>query len=213
MPLPLVLTGPSGVGKGTLIRHLMAEFPEMTFSVSHTTRAPREGEVDGIHYHFVPKDEMEKLIESGKFIEHANVHGNLYGTSYAAVADATAAGHCPILDIDVQGAQLVSANPDFSGHFVFVKPPRLEALKERLLKRGTETTESMETRLHNAIGEIEVSKEAFWDAVFVNDDFDECYRQLSNFAEKNIGLKRASKPVPLSVDAPAPPPSPGPPAP
>jgi guanylate kinase len=133
-PRPVVICGPSGVGKGTLIGKLMKDFPDsFGFSVSHTTRRPREKEQDGVHYHFTQRHTMEKEISERKFLESADVHGNLYGTSWAAVDAVTNSGKTCILDIDVQGAQSVRKSP-LDAIFVFIKPPYPEEaeLRKRL---------------------------------------------------------------------------------
>ena len=126
-PRPVVVCGPSGVGKGTLINKLMAEFPEtFGFSVSHTTRAPRPGEEDGVHYHFAEKAEMEAQIANGEFLEYARVHENVYGTSLAAVAAVADQGKICILDIDVQGAEICKKAASLNARFLFVSPPSVE---------------------------------------------------------------------------------------
>ena len=135
----LLIAGPSGVGKGTLINMLMADAPgDYGFSVSHTTRDPRTGEKDGVHYHFVSTEEFEELLGKKAFVEYAHVHHNYYGTSKTSVDTVREAGQACILDVDVQGAQQV--HDAKMGFFkIFVKPPSVEALRERLVGRGTET--------------------------------------------------------------------------
>jgi len=185
-PVPLVICGPSGVGKGTLIGKLLQDFPgTFGFSVSHTTRAPRPGETDGVDYHFTTVAEMEAAISRGEFLEHANVHGNFYGTSFAAVKDVSAKGQVCILDIDVQGCKSVKAvgggTPELPElpHFVFVAPPNMEALQKRLTARGTETPAKIATRVANAVGEVSYGlAEGNFDAVVVNDDLEVAYGDL-----------------------------------
>ena len=144
---PIVMCGPSGVGKGTLINRLMADFPgKFGFSVSHTTRAPRPGETDGVHYNFVEKSAMEADIADGKFLEHAHVHENIYGTSLAAVEAVATKGQVCVLDIDVQGAEIVKKST-LDALFVFIAPPSMEELEKRLRGRGTEKEESIQKRL------------------------------------------------------------------
>jgi guanylate kinase len=129
--------GPSGVGKSTLIARLRAEYPDdFGFSVSHTTRAPRPGEEDGVAYFFTSKPDMEAGIAAGRFLEHANVHGNLYGTSYAAIERVSAAGRVCILDIDVQGVASCRRAGFPIGKYVFVAPPDTAVLETRLRGRG-----------------------------------------------------------------------------
>jgi guanylate kinase len=176
---PVVVCGPSGVGKGTLLGRLMAECPDdYGFSVSHTTRQPRPGEQNGVHYHFVSKDEMEAMIAEGGFIEYARVHSNLYGTSIAAVRDVTQEGKTCLLDIDVQGAELVKKT-DLCARFLFVAPPCFEDLEKRLRGRGTESEEKIQLRLKNARGELAyLEKPDFFDAIIVNDDLENAYARL-----------------------------------
>lgn len=178
-PKPIVISGPSGVGKGTLISKLMKEFPStFGFSVSHTTRAPRETEVDGVHYHFTERSKMEKEIKDGKFLESASVHGNLYGTSIEAVEAVTDAGKRCILDIDVQGARLVRAS-SLDAIFIFICPPSFEELEKRLRERGTETEEQVQKRLRNAKAELDQGKSSgLFDHILVNDDLETCYKNL-----------------------------------
>ncbi|WVZ07586.1 hypothetical protein V8G54_020932 [Vigna mungo] len=182
---PVVISGPSGVGKGTLIAMLMKEFPSMFgFSVSHTTRAPRGMEKDGVHYHFTEKSIMEKEIKEGKFLEFASVHGNLYGTSVEAVEVVADAGKRCILDIDVQGARSVRAS-SLEAIFIFVCPPSMEELEKRLRDRGTETEEQILKRLRNAEAEIEQGKSShIFDFILYNDKLVESYEKL----KKLLGL-------------------------
>ncbi|XP_076884437.1 guanylate kinase 2-like [Bidens hawaiensis] len=176
---PIVISGPSGVGKGTLINMLMKDFPTMFgFSVSHTTRAPRPKEQDGVHYHFTNKTVMEDEIKAGKFLEYASVHGNLYGTSVEAVEVVADSGKRCILDIDVQGARSVRASP-LEAVFVFICPPSFEELEKRLRARGTETEELIQKRLNNAKAELEQGTSSnLFDHILVNDDLQACYERL-----------------------------------
>ncbi|CAL9065208.1 unnamed protein product [Musa banksii] len=178
-PKPIVISGPSGVGKGTLINKLMKEFPSRYgFSVSHTTRAPREKELDGVHYHFTERSIMEKDIRDGKFLEFASVHGNLYGTSIEAVEVVTDSGKRCILDIDVQGARSVRAS-SLDAIFIFVTPPSFEELEKRLRARGTETEEQVQKRLRNARAELDEAKSpGLFNHILVNDDLESCYENL-----------------------------------
>ena len=179
-PSAMVICGPSGVGKGTLIKQLMAGSDKFGFSCSHTTRKPREGEKvhfsfslpqahkpvllaadrclsaqEGTHYHFVSREKFEKGIADGKFLEHATVHGNLYGTSIRAVQNVAAAGKCCILDIDVQGARQVRKQSNqIRAIFVFLEPPSVEELEKRLRGRGTESEDQIQTRLATAQAEL-----------------------------------------------------------
>ena len=176
---PIVMCGPSGVGKGTLINRLMADFPgKFGFSVSHTTRAPRPGETDGVHYNFVEKAAMEADIAEGKFLEHAHVHENIYGTSLAAVEAVATKGQVCVLDIDVQGAEIVKKST-LDALFVFIAPPSMEELEKRLRGRGTEKEESIQKRLANAAGEMAKTEvDGFFHSVIVNDDLEKAYGEL-----------------------------------
>ncbi|KAG5151323.1 hypothetical protein JHK84_027795 [Glycine max] len=188
---PVVISGPSGVGKGTLISMLMKEFPSMFgFSVSHTTRAARGMEKDGVHYHFTEKNVMEKEIKDGKFLEFASVHGNLYGTSVEAVELVSDAGKRCILDIDVQGARSVRAS-SLEAMFIFICPPSMEELEKRLRDRGTETEEQVLKRLRNAQAEIEQGRSSgIFDHILYNDKLEECYENL----KKLLGLDECITP-------------------
>jgi guanylate kinase len=187
---PLVIVGPSGVGKGTLIEKLNKNHPsKFGFSVSHTTRAPRPGEENGVHYHFVEKSLMEREIADGKFLEHANVHLNIYGTSFKAVEDVASKGVCCILDIDIQGAEIVKSSGKLECAYVFIQPPSIEELEKRLRGRGTETEEAIAKRMENATKEIERGEAlgaAFFDAIIVNDDIDKAYEKLRDVIGSSI---------------------------
>ena len=187
MARPLVVVGPSGVGKGTLIAMLQREFPDkFGFSVSHTTRSPRPGEVHGTHYNFVDKSTMERDIENGKFLEYAHVHQNIYGTSFAAVKTVTKSGKICLLDIDVQGAELVKKS-DLNAAYVFIAPPSMEELERRLRGRGTESEDAVLKRLENARKEMaKKDVEGFFDAVIVNDDVDKAYEALKSVIAAHV---------------------------
>ena len=149
------------------------------FSVSHTTRSPRPGEINGIHYHFTDTDDMKRAIETGEFLEYAEVHGNLYGTSLKAIEDVSSDGKICLLDIDVQGVKNIKALGNFSANYIFIAPPSVEILKKRLTGRGTETSESIERRTNNAIDEMEYGvKEGNFDHVIVNDRLDDTCDEL-----------------------------------
>lgn len=184
-PSALVIVGPSGVGKGTLINKLLAgREASFGFSCSHTTRKPREGEEDGVHYHFVTKDAFEEGIERGDFLEYARVHDNIYGTSLQAVKAVSSSGKCCILDIDVQGARQVRAS-GLKALVVFIAPPSSEELLTRLRSRGTESEEQIQIRSRNSRIELESIKESnLYDAVLVNDDFESCFEKLKAIADK-----------------------------
>lgn len=164
----LILSSPSGAGKTTLTRHLKESFPELRFSVSHTTRPPRTTEKDGVDYHFVDKAAFEKLVAEDAFIEWAEVHGNFYGTSLAEIARAKDTPGCGgmIFDIDYQGARQIRAKvPDVVG--VFILPPSMDELLRRLKGRASEADDVVQRRFKVAMREIE--HYGFFDYVIVND--------------------------------------------
>ncbi|EER12823.1 Guanylate kinase, putative [Perkinsus marinus ATCC 50983] len=181
----LVLCGPSGAGKSTLIKRLLKEFPgHFGFSVSHTTRGMRTGEVDGKSYHFTSRPTMEAAMADGEFIEHAEVHGNLYGTSKASVREVLSHGEICILDIDVQGVESLKASTDlgFYPTYVFISPPSMQVLEKRLRDRKTETEAAIEKRLETARKEMTYRDiPGFWDLVLINDDFPSCYEKFKAF--------------------------------
>ncbi|XP_057982142.1 guanylate kinase 2 [Malania oleifera] len=201
---PIVISGPSGVGKGTLISKLMKEFPSMFgFSVSHTTRAPREKETDGVHYHFTYKSVMEKEIKDGKFLEFASVHGNLYGTSIEAVEVVADAGKRCILDIDVQGARSVRAS-SLEAIFIFICPPSIQELENRLRERGTESDEQIKKRVHNAAAELEQGKSPdLFAHILENDDLEKCYINLKKLLGLDGGAPATHKSTLETVHLPA----------
>lgn len=176
----LVISGPSGTGKGTLIKMLMEQDPTLVFSVSATTRAPREGEINGVHYHFVSDEKYDQLVAEGAFVEYANVHGKRYGTLRSEVYDRLERGENVVLDIDVQGALNVIAT-EKDKVSIFLLPPSLKELRRRLTDRGTETPEQIETRMHNAIWEI--SQKDKYEYKVINDDMNACLRTLQTIIE------------------------------
>eukprot|EP00695_Tsukubamonas_globosa_P003880 TRINITY_DN895_c0_g1_i1.p1 TRINITY_DN895_c0_g1~~TRINITY_DN895_c0_g1_i1.p1 ORF type:complete len:254 (+),score=86.27 TRINITY_DN895_c0_g1_i1:164-925(+) len=187
-PRPIVICGPSGVGKGTIITKLQEEFPDkFGFSVSHTTRGPRPGEEDGIHYNFTTKEKIEEEIAQGKFIEHAHVHGNVYGSSFEAVERVSNAGKVCILDIDVQGMMSVKRSKKLNPVYVFVKPPSPEDLEQRLRGRGTETEDKVLMRLANAKEELKYADvPGLFDHVIVNDDLTAAVAAVKKICEEEL---------------------------
>ena len=175
--LPLIVCAPSGAGKTTLVRRLREEFP-LNFSVSCTTRTPREGEVDGRDYVFLDRAEFLSRRRQDYFAEWAEVHGNFYGTPLQPLRERLENGEDMLFDIDVQGAaQLALCLP--AARFVFILPPSLEILAERLRRRGTDSEEAMALRLANARQEI--SGCHWFDAWIVNDDLERAYAELRAF--------------------------------
>lgn len=170
-----ILSAPSGAGKSSLINAILGKHADMQLSVSHTTRAPRAGEQDGVHYHFVSVDTFKQLIAEGVFLEWAEVFGNYYGTSKAAIADQLSRGIDVFLDIDWQGAQQI--RPQVPGVIsVFILPPSVAELEKRLQGRGTDSAEVIAKRMLQAKSEISHFPE--YDYVLVNDDFQQCLRQF-----------------------------------
>jgi guanylate kinase len=174
-PRLVVLSGPSAVGKSTVVAHMRAQHPEVWLSVSATTRHPRPGEIDGRHYRFVDQDGFDKLIANGELLEWAEFAGNRYGTPRQPVLDKLAAGEPTLLEIDVQGARQVrKAMPD--ALLVFLAPPSWEELVRRLVGRGTETEEVRERRL--AAARDELASESEFDVTLVNTSVEDVAREL-----------------------------------
>lgn len=175
-PRLLVLAGPTAVGKGTVAAAVREDYPDVWISVSATTRAPRPGEIDGQHYHFVSDDEFDRMIAAGDLLEYAVVHGHAkYGTPRKPVEAALADGRPAMLEIDLQGARQVKANmPD--ALLVFLAPPSWEELVRRLVGRGTETEDERERRL--ATARVELAAEAEFDVTIVNHEVHEAAAEL-----------------------------------
>ena len=176
----LVLSGPSGAGKSSLVNKISDKIGAFYFSISTTTRAMREGEEEGVHYHFVSKKEFEKEIENDNFLEYATVHGNYYGTSLKPVREALSQGKLVIFDIDVQGNMAVKNRLGDITTSVFITPPTLSELKKRLEKRSTDTKEVIEARIKMATREIQRTSE--YDFIVVNDDLDTAANVLRQIA-------------------------------
>lgn len=165
-----VIVGPSGVGKGTLIKRLIERVPYFFLSISATTRSPRNGEKDGVNYHFLSRDEFEKKIEQKDFLEWASIYGNYYGTLKNKVEEKLSLPIDVILEIDIQGARQIMKSSGSDTLYIFIKPPSEEVLKKRLTDRGTENGEEIEKRLSVAIEELKSESEFKY--VVVNDDLD-----------------------------------------
>ncbi|MCI5121347.1 MAG: guanylate kinase [Candidatus Electrothrix sp. AUS4] len=172
----LVVSAPSGCGKTTILKQVMAKISGLQFSVSHTTRQPRRGELDGIDYHFVSKEQFIAIRdqEPSGFLEWAEVHGNFYGTSRQEVESSLTAGKDVILDIDIQGAEQVQKNAD--PVTVFISPPTLAELERRLRGRGTESAEDITVRLENA--EKEMTAASNYRYLIINDELEQAVRDL-----------------------------------
>ena len=176
-----MITGPSGVGKGTLVARLLERHPQIWLSISATTRAPRPGEVEGQHYRFLSRRTFEDLVADGGFLEWAEFAGNLYGTPRQPVEEHLAAGRPVLLEIELEGARQVRRT--FPGAYqLLIKPPCLEELERRLRGRGTDADAAIERRLERA--RIELQAEAEFDASLVNGDLEDSLRSL----EKLLGL-------------------------
>ena len=171
-----IVSAPSGAGKTSLLRELLQADPQLSLSVSHTTRAMRPGEQDGVHYHFVDRESFMQLVGEGVFIEHAQVFDNFYGTSETAVREQLAAGRDVVVEIDWQGARQVRQRfPEAVS--IFIVPPSIEALRERLSGRGQDSDEIIDRRMRDA--QSELSHYAEYDYLIVNDDFQLALRQLA----------------------------------
>ncbi|CAI5640963.1 guanylate kinase isoform X2 [Oreochromis niloticus] len=186
-PRPVVCSGPSGVGKSTLLKKLMKEYEGVFgFSISHTTRKPRPGEQNGIDYHYVTRDVMQAGIDNGDFIESAEFSGNLYGTSKAAVQEVQSKNLICLLDIDMQGVKNIKKT-DLNPMFISIQPPSMEILEKRLRGRKTESEESLQKRLQTAKIEMEFSKEpGAFDVIIINDNLDDAYAKLKDALKEEI---------------------------
>lgn len=174
-PLLIVIAAPSGGGKSTVLSRVFAEVPGLLFSISHTTRPPRKGEENGREYFFVSPERFRSLVAQNAFLEWAEVHGNLYGTTRGELDRARSLSRDLVLDIDVQGAeQVVKSYPQ--ALTIFLKPPSLEVLKARLQGRGTDSKESLAVRIRNA--EIELARAGEFQHQVVNDDLDTAVEEV-----------------------------------
>jgi guanylate kinase len=180
-----VITGPSGVGKGTLIRELLKRLPDLELSISATTRAPREGEVDGRDYHFLSPEQFEERMRREDFLEYATYSGNSYGTLRTEVERRLSAGHSVVLEIEVQGARQVRAAMRESIQ-VFIAPPDPAVLRQRLDGRGTDSSQAIDARLEVAEGEMAAQNE--FAHVVVNDDLRRAADELEAIVRTELGL-------------------------
>ena len=186
-----VIAAPSGAGKTSLLHALMRRRPGVGFSVSCTTRKPRPGEVDGKDYHFIGREEFERLVRAGEFVEHANVFGNLYGTRRSVVESALAAGRDLILEIDWQGARQVRERlPDAVQ--IFILPPSRAELEARLRKRGSDSDEAIARRLGESVEEMSHWRE--FDYVIVNRDFEQALAELEAVFDGRGDASRGERP-------------------
>jgi len=171
-----IVSAPSGAGKSSLIHLLLTQIPSLLFSISHTTRLPREGETNGVEYFFINDQEFESMIERNEFLEWARVHGHYYGTSKAMLEQAEKQGKDLLLDVDYQGAQEVRGTIPEAVSF-FILPPSREDLRQRLITRGKDTSQQIQRRLQDAQKEIAHLKD--YNFVFINDDLNATFEQIA----------------------------------
>ena len=180
----IIIVAPSGTGKSTLLNRLQKDLPQLSWSVSCTTRPPRDGERDGVDYFFLNKADFEQLIEKNEFVEWANVHSNYYGTRKKFIDQGLDTGKLLLFDLDVQGCDSMKDIYGDEANIIFIEPPSVDELEKRLKKRATDTHEVITERLNNAKKELKRSKD--FDYCVVNDDFDSAYDKLYNIVWKII---------------------------
>ena len=181
----IVLVSPSGGGKSTMKDRLMVDFPAMQFSVSATTRAPRPGEIDGEHYHFFSDTQFDEALENQQFLEWEQLFsGTRYGTLRQSVDELLQKGYFVLFDVDVKGARSLKSAFEDDALVLYLRPPSMEILKERLVERGTESTEDIEERLQRA--QKEMQEALMFDATILNDDLEEAYREVRDFVKAFI---------------------------
>ncbi len=186
----LVISGPSGSGKGTVSKELLSRNDDIVFSISSTTRKPRPTEVDGVNYFFLEEEEFKKKVAENQFLEHAYVHTNYYGTPRDFVLEEIDKGEIVLLEIDVQGALQVKKNYK-NVVFVFLLPPTMDELRNRIIKRGTESEEDIETRFKNAFEELDFVGE--YDYFVVNDKVEEAVLDIEHIIQaEKLRVKRHS---------------------
>ena len=189
-----IFSAASGTGKTSLARALVDSTPDVAFSVSHTTRAPRPGEQHGVHYYYVTREEFDRMVANGEFVEHATVFGNSYGTSKQAIQDQIQSGKSVILDIDWQGARAIKKwRPEAVS--IFILPPSRAALRERLTSRQQDSQEIIDRRMREAVAEMSHYSE--FDHLVVNDDFDAALADLKAILR---GEPHRARPVTLDMD-------------
>lgn len=185
-----ILSGPSGVGKGTVRARLFEKIPGLVYSISCTTRSPREGEIDGVHYRFIDDAAFDSFVREGRFLEWARVHENRYGTLRADVENQLSEGRSVVLEIDVQGALQVKRKMPESV-MIFIMPPSLRELEERLSGRGTEETEMLRIRLRNAESELALSGQ--YDYAVVNDQVERAANELAEIFMNEMSRTKESE--------------------
>lgn len=186
----LIISGPAGTGKGTVCKEMLEKNEDILYSISATTRQPREGEVDGVNYLFTDEDKFKDMVAKDEFLEYAHVHTNYYGTPKEYVVEQVEKGEIVLLEIDVQGALQIKQNYD-EAVFIFLLPPTMEELKSRIIKRGTESMEDIERRYSNAFKEIEFLGK--YDYFVINNQVEDAVRDIESIirAEK-LRVKRHS---------------------
>ncbi|MBR4067624.1 MAG: guanylate kinase [Clostridia bacterium] len=195
----LIVSGPSGVGKGTLVKMLLEKAPSFALSCSVTTRGPRNGEIEGVHYHFITDEVYDRMLAENDFLEHADVHGNRYGTPRKPVEQMLAEGKNVILEIDPQGAIAVMENPDVVDYVsVFILPPSYQQLRERLTDRKTDEPEVIERRMKNA--RTEIAKLNRYQYAIINDDKDVAFDELLGIV--NAEMRRTVRYMPEIPETP-----------
>lgn len=190
--IAFIVSAPSGAGKTTLVKKALEEFPDLSFSVSYTTRKPREGEVEGADYRFVDDRVFEEMVREGEFIEYAEVHGKRYGTSLKDLDSKLKGGKDVLLDIDVQGAEKVRKGLE-GGVYIFIVPPTVEECEKRLRERAKDSTEEINKRVRAAIDEI--SKAESYDYIVINDELEGAFERLRSviIAERSKGKRLISR--------------------
>ena len=186
-PLMLVLSSPSGAGKTTLSKKIQQSDNSFEISVSHTTRNPRPNEVDGVDYHFVTKENFQKLLDQGLFYEHAEIIGNFYGTSKSSIKKITNNNHNVLFDIDWQGSQQLSRFKELNLVKVFILPPSKEELEKRLIARNQDDKEAIKRRMLAYSKDIAHKKD--YDYVLINDNVENCFNELKKIVSKHLKNK------------------------
>lgn len=195
----LIVSGPSGVGKGTLVKMLLEKDPTFALSCSVTTRGPRNGEIEGVHYHFITDEVYDRMLAENDFLEHADVHGNRYGTPRKPVEQMLAEGKNVILEIDPQGAIAVMENPNVGDYVsVFILPPSYQQLRQRLTERKTDEPEVIERRMKNA--RTEIAKLNRYQYAIINDDKDIAFDELLGIV--NAEMRRTVRYMPEIPETP-----------
>jgi guanylate kinase len=182
-PLLFVVSAPSGAGKTTIIHRASKILPELALSTSHTSRPPRKGECHAIDYFFITAEEFKQKIEQNEFLEWAEVHGNYYGTSTGEIKKLIEKGKIVVLDIDVQGAQQVRKSKALKPIYIFIEPPSMEELKNRLQNRDTESQASLQKRIINAQHELTFKNQ--YDFVIINDQLDKAVEEFVEIIKRN----------------------------